>query len=217
MDQATWLSCGDPRALFDVVAPTATERKMRLLACACCRRIWRLLTERSRRAVEAAERFADGELSAGELEKYHADAFAVFAQVRGAVQDRRAADPALAATYAARTTTDSIHGFLLGAEAARSAAEGDDVPAPWQCALLRDIINPFWQGAIEPSWLAWEGGTVTRLARSIHAEQDFGRLPVLGDALEEAGCSDQVLLDHCRSGHEHVRGCWLVDLLLGLA
>ena len=68
---------------------------------------------------------------------------------------------------------------------------------------------------LDPAWLAWNDGTVRRLAAAIYEERAFARLPVLGDALEEAGCRDEGVLTHCREPGPHVRGCWLVDLLLG--
>ncbi len=67
---------------------------------------------------------------------------------------------------------------------------------------------------LEPAWLAWEGGVVPRLARGIAEDGAFDRLPVLGDALEEAGCADPAILDHCRSSGGDARWSWLVDLIL---
>jgi hypothetical protein len=65
---------------------------------------------------------------------------------------------------------------------------------------------------INDSWLT---STVTNLATSISAENAFGRLPILADALEDAGCDNADILNHCRQPREHVRGCWVVDLVLG--
>jgi hypothetical protein len=86
-----------------------------------------------------------------------------------------------------------------------------------QSAFLRDRFgNPFRPfPSLAPSVLAWNGGTVLKLAQSIYEERAFDRLPVLADALEEAGCTDAEVLTHRRSGGEHVRGCWVVDLVLG--
>jgi hypothetical protein len=92
-----------------------------------------------------------------------------------------------------------------------------------QCHLLRDIFgNPFRPASLAPSVLTWNDATVVRLARAAYDERhmpegtlDNGRLAVLADALEEAGCQDQDILGHCRSGGEHVRGWWPVDLCLG--
>jgi hypothetical protein len=68
---------------------------------------------------------------------------------------------------------------------------------------------------LRPEWLAWQNGTIPRLAEAIYAEEAFDRLPFLADALEEAGCTDTDILDHCRAGGVHFRGCWVVDLLRG--
>ena len=63
--------------------------------------------------------------------------------------------------------------------------------------------------------LRWNGGTLTGLARTIYEGRRFAELPILADALEDAGCDDDDLLAHCRGGGEHVRGCWVLDHLLG--
>jgi hypothetical protein len=82
-----------------------------------------------------------------------------------------------------------------------------------QCDLVRDLFgNPFRPVTSNPVWLT---STVTSLAAGIYHERAFDRLPVLADALEEAGCTNADILNHCRRPGEHVRGCWLVDLLLG--
>jgi hypothetical protein len=68
---------------------------------------------------------------------------------------------------------------------------------------------------VEATWLAWQGGMAVAMAGHMDATGDFGGLPVLADALEEAGCTDADLLAHLRSGGGHLRGCWAVDLILG--
>jgi hypothetical protein len=70
-------------------------------------------------------------------------------------------------------------------------------------------------GLIDLSWVRSNDGTAFCLARSIHYDKRFTDLPILGDALEDAGCTDPDILGHCRSGGDHVRGCWVVDRLLG--
>jgi hypothetical protein len=85
-----------------------------------------------------------------------------------------------------------------------------------QTALLREVFgNPFRPVAVDPYWLAWNDGTVVRLAQVVYEERAFDRLPILADALEEAGCDNTDILSHCRQPGEHVRGCWALDLLLG--
>lgn len=88
--------------------------------------------------------------------------------------------------------------------------------APQNLDLFRDIFgNPFRPVNIDPAWLAWNNGTVVKLAQAIYDERAFNRMPILAEALEEAGCTDAGILEHCRSGGGHARGCWVVDLLLG--
>jgi hypothetical protein len=61
----------------------------------------------------------------------------------------------------------------------------------------------------------WRKPTVSSLAQAIYTEKNFDRMPMLADALEDAGCSNAAILTHCRQPGEHVRGCWVVDLLIG--
>jgi hypothetical protein len=68
---------------------------------------------------------------------------------------------------------------------------------------------------VDPSRLTWNSSTVVSLAQSIYTDRTFDRLPILADALEDAGCTNQDILNHCRQPGEHVRGCWVVDLLTG--
>jgi hypothetical protein len=85
-----------------------------------------------------------------------------------------------------------------------------------QCELLRDIFgNPFRAVTFDLSWLSWNAGIIAKLAHAIYNDPGFDRLPVLADALEEAGCANSDILNHCRQLGEHVRGCWVVDLILG--
>jgi hypothetical protein len=82
-----------------------------------------------------------------------------------------------------------------------------------KCALIRDIFgNPFRPVTFGP---AWRTATVASLAQASYDERAFDRLPILADALEDAGCTNADILGHCRGGGEHVRGCWVVDLVLG--
>jgi hypothetical protein len=62
---------------------------------------------------------------------------------------------------------------------------------------------------------AWRTSTAVALARQMYESRDFGAMPILADALQEAGCEDAAILDHCRGEGPHVRGCWVVDLVLG--
>lgn len=82
--------------------------------------------------------------------------------------------------------------------------------------LLRDIFpNPFrLQPTIDPVWQKWNDGTIVKLAQQMYDSRDFMSMPILADALEEAGCTSADILEHCRGPGPHVRGCWVVDLVL---
>jgi hypothetical protein len=80
-------------------------------------------------------------------------------------------------------------------------------------AILRDIFgNPFRPVALDASWLTSD---VVALARQMYESRDFTAMPILADALQDAGCEDEAVLSHCRSDGPHVRGCWVIDLLTG--
>lgn len=91
-----------------------------------------------------------------------------------------------------------------------------------QLFLIREVFgNPFKPVTIEQAWRSWNDGTVVKLAQALYEEReipsgylDVGRLAILADALEEAGCANDNILSHCRGPGPHVRGCWVVDLLL---
>lgn len=101
---------------------------------------------------------------------------------------------------------DANHPHMLARRAERAA----------QWKLLVDIFGEESRSKkINPDWLRWQDGTVPKLAQGIYGERAFDRLPVLADALEEAGCHDAEILGHCRHPGPHHRGCWLVDLLTG--
>ena len=91
-----------------------------------------------------------------------------------------------------------------------------DVERDRQVSLVRDLFgNALRPITHDPAWSVWNDRTVVRLAESIYTERAFDRLPILADALEDAGCTDAAVLEHCRGPGPHVRGCWVVDLLLG--
>jgi hypothetical protein len=100
-----------------------------------------------------------------------------------------------------------------GVRAAEEMDRIEETELHAQCTLVRDIFgNPLHSPIANPSWLT---STVTNLAQAIYTDRAFDRMPILADALEDAGCTNQDILAHCRQPGEHVRGCWVVDLLLG--
>jgi hypothetical protein len=229
LTEPEWLTCIDPDVMLHCLRGRISERKARLFAVACCRRIWTaLIDQRSRRAVEVAERHADGSATDQEREAAAQAAWEASSLLdhfnvadaagyacRGADSVLDAADPAAhEVAWAAASEEEQLSGGYLHNAAAVAAMEAERAA---QCCLLRDLLGPqvYRPLAIHPAWAASNGGTVRKLAQAIYDDRRFGDLPILADALEEAGCNNVHILTHCRSGGDHVRGCWVVDLLLG--
>jgi hypothetical protein len=267
MTEREWLACTDPSTMLEFLRGRASDRKLRLFACACVRRVWHLILPQDyedwRHAVEKAEEHADGLLTLAELWDH-----AILTRLKDEMEFGKCwLFHAGAAARAASNWSDAdgrwCHwrercvGFSVemattaAAHAAEAAAyhtalpdwtgqdilysgpdEGTTGPA-WQAALLgeqevqtvlvRDTIGPlpFRPVSIASSVTAWNEGTVVRLAQAAYDNRrlpegtlDFDCLAVLADALEDAGCSDPDILTHLRGLGPHVRGCWVVDLLL---
>jgi hypothetical protein len=226
MIEAEWNASKDPDALLDFLQRHINERKLRLWACACCRRIWHLLPEPSRELVETAEQFADNRVSTdemlGALRDAEGRAFPSWNPFHGRLPtpSECARAGAYFAGYRTSLPTTLAHMARQAAQQARTAAGHAEGPA--QCDLLREIYSyPLCQIHIEESVRAWNDGTVVRLARHGYRERslpagtlDADRLAVLADALEDAGCGDEHVLAHLRSGAAHIRGCWALDAIL---
>jgi hypothetical protein len=236
MTEAEWLTCTDPTPMLEFIRGNVSERKLRLFAVACCRHIWHLLNDqRSREAVLVVERYSEGSASSKELTAARkmaraaaevTEAAAQEAEFAGAAallgigpQARRVIRKAMKARAVAavsatalRATDPRISPGAVGATVLATKA----VKSKQVLSLMYDIFgNPFRPITTDPSLLVWNDGTIPKLAQAIYDKRAFDRLPILADALQEAGCTDPDILAHCRSGGEHVRGCWVVDLILG--
>jgi hypothetical protein len=218
------------------------RRKLRFFACGCCRQIWQLIEdERSRRIVEISEQRADGLADCRELAEakaaaesawsgYGADVASAglssMARIRGV-----GAAIGTALQTAAKESYEAARVASFGALCAVGAYWSIDWPSPaWdaqeinQSDMIRCIFgNPFRPSPpLPPAVLAWNDGTVRRIAEGIYHERrmpegtlDKARLAILSDALLDAGCDDEQLMGHCRSDGPHLRGCWAIDLILG--
>jgi hypothetical protein len=212
MNENDWLGCTDPRPMLQFLRDKASARKLRLFAVACCRRVMEVGPGGE---VAVAERAADGLATEAELAEAHAEAERGFQQASGQFS-YVPAPPYIHADGAVVTVTfASAMEAAEGTSAEAAAFVGDREP-PAQAALLRDIFgNPFRPApAVAPGCLHGHSGAVRKLAEVIYEERAFDRLPVLADALEEAGCTDLAMLAHCRQPGDHARGCWVLDLVL---
>jgi hypothetical protein len=235
MTESDWMNCTDPQKMLVFLLDKASERKLRLFAVACCRRLWHLLIDkRSREAVEVAERYADGGATDEELETAAVAADAVWhADMKRAAKegkwDRRSRLPYYGASAAAYNVAiplgwwGAAPAFVAPDKIARETVPDTGAEGVTQGVLLWDIFgNPFRPVTISSAVLAWHDSTVVRLAQAAYEDRhlpdgtlDNGRLAILADALEEAGLADTDILDHLRSPGPHVRGCFAVDLCLG--
>jgi hypothetical protein len=215
MTEAEWLACDDPRLLLERARSLITNRRARLFACASCWKValeWPLADFVA--AVESAEKAIDSLATPEELVSARA------------TTEQWIDSPATALHYLAETVELAMRPEALNLESVQRVVESiglvyrdavvdsvgmDDFP--YQAALIRCIFgNPFRPVTLAPEWLT---STVVALARQMYESRDFGAMPILADALQDAGCDSEDILDHCRGDGPHVRGCWVVDLVLG--
>jgi hypothetical protein len=213
MTEADWNACADPDRMVEFIRGRASERKLRLFAVACCRRFPHLATLSE---IWVAERAADGAAAPEELAAARAESARAYEQAAGQFSSITP-PPYVLAFGAALAAVSSQAAEAASASSKAAAAFAGRGELASQAALLHCIFgNPFRAPpSIDLAWLAYNDGAVRKLAQSIYDERAFGRLLMLADAVEEAGCADAGILAHCREPGEHVRGCWVVDLLFG--
>ena len=245
MNESEWLSNPPLGRMLDYIEDVARERKIRLFALACCRRVeCALVDDRSRSALAGLEQYIEGQLNRDDLlmlralAKEASDAIESPLYVDGAVEGNSesaaacavfcSTDPESASPSQQSITLSSVASAAFWARAAlsdpvwrrtKSSAEAEAADAAenqMQAALLRDIFgNPFRSVSLDRAWLTTD---VLALARGIYDERAFDRMPILADALQDAGCDNDDILFHCRDANQvHVRGCWVLDLILGKA
>jgi hypothetical protein len=239
--ESDWNLCTDPHAMLVFLHATGrlSGRKGRLFSVACCDRVWQHLEEPSRRAVRVIERLAEGRASEQERATAEVEATAVSARLASTTfgtHDTPIPPEACAAAAVLNLTASTeeevtwlpfgqfiaeqvaMHVVLaervaLSEAVAERLSYGEDESSRALSKLLRDIIgNPFGLVTFEKEWLT---AKVVLLARAIYDGQAFERMGVLADTLQEVGCANADILGHCRGPGPHVRGCWLLDLVLG--
>src|SRR5262249_32405429 len=176
---------------------------------------------RVRRAIAIAEKFCDGLISKEAMVQVSraaqegANATEADRRILHLVRDLTRADVRSSAGYII-TQIDYEVVWRGGNWGSTETLKRHQTEFTRQADLLRDIIgNPFRPVTMDPAWAAWNGGTAVRLAEAMYRDHRFDAMPVLGDALEEAACTDTTILAHCRQLDGHVRGCWVADQLLG--
>jgi hypothetical protein len=203
------------------------RRRFRLFGVAVARRVMHLVTNpHLLKLIDAAEAFADGTGTLDKLTKLkNACKIQEFSFVFDGESEERYRE-------CLRHHNREYHAaqavVLLGESDARSASAGHGnaavalegekaaVEAARQADLLRDIFgNPFRKVAFDRTW---RSSTAVSLAKQMYESRDFSAMPILADALQDAGCENEDILKHCRDTKQvHVRGCWVVDLVLDKA
>jgi hypothetical protein len=236
--EAEWEAATDPNPILEFIGAKISERKLRLFACACCRRIWQLMTDdRSWRAVEVAELLSDKTLDPRILKNAVEHANQAVRNTWDFAANSAClilSDPLMAAEYVSNLTASAVglparrgRDYICEVEEFASMTDDERYLAIWapkaklariaelesQAALLRDIVyNLFCTVSIDYSWFT---STALALAQQMYESRDFSAMPILADALQDAGCDNEEILQHCRGENIHVRGCWVVDLLTG--
>jgi hypothetical protein len=211
MDEIEWFGGSDPTRILEFLRGSASDRKLRLFACACCGRIGHLFADdHDREALAVIEQFADGRGTQSELVVVRTRApRAIFEAAGDDAAVTAASTSAICASLLAEQHGDLNHpkgqGDYYAAEAGERKA---------QCRLLRELFgNPFRPGTFSPEWRT---DTALSLARQMYESREFSTMPILADALQDAGCDSDDVLNHCRGTNAtHVRGCWVCDLVLG--
>jgi hypothetical protein len=212
MTEEEWHECSNPRLMVEYLRSRGTDRKLRLLGCACVRSVWSLTGEQVPTVIETVERFADSSATKAGLRRFQKE-------LREARDRLDGEDARTRLMWGATWLTE----VLATGKAFRSiAAEMERLEGvfvfqnlDWQMIehFVRDIFgNPFRPVVLDPRWRTSD---VLGLARAIYEDKAFDRLPILADTLMDAGCADEQILTHCRGDGRHVRGCWVVDLVLG--
>jgi hypothetical protein len=220
MTEAEWGRVDDEEGLWRALAPLGRRRR-RLLASALVRALGHWVTDPAVvAALEANDLFADTSLPKARLRRARDALFrSMQALERSHSTDatQRAEKVGLQAVRCATwyACADAVPGAGVR-EAARAVQEVEGLPAE---DARRRLYSVYREVAGPTPAVAWDPGSRTsvavQLAAQMYESRDFGAMPILADALQDAGCENDDILSHCRGDEPHVRGCWVVDLVLG--
>ncbi|VTR92139.1 Uncharacterized protein OS=uncultured bacterium PE=4 SV=1 [Gemmata massiliana] len=210
MTEAEWLACKDPATILEFLDGKASDRKLRLFAVACCRYFFFDPHGGDIQAedfiLDPTGWFVDGVFGEREREIAEAQARDLHGYGFYAANKREALIAVASAAFSVLRVWWALEHFSES-----QGCYGDELHVKG-CEYLRCVFNPFRPVPVVSSWLT---STVLTLAEGIYQEHAFDRMPILADALQDAGCDSDGLLNHLRSDGPHVRGCWVVDTLLG--
>jgi biotin carboxyl carrier protein len=244
MTEAEWLACTNPNTMVEFLRGKVSDRKLRLFGCASARSVQANLEhEVSRKGIEVLERFADARSTVNEYEvmavvvksvqvgtyysRPHPEAppfvmvgsLVTPSTVVAIIEEMKIFNEIVSVCFGviSEVLVNNEDIVEYGTPLFRiipTVAIPDWGRTPHhQVPLVHDIFgNPFRSPVIDDAWLSQ---TVTSFVQVVYEAHDFNTMPILADALEEAGCTDAAILGHLRGPGPHVRGCWVLDLLLG--
>jgi hypothetical protein len=214
MTDAEWFSCDDPDRMLTALGDAISDRKLLLFACGCLRHVEGRLPPAVRGVADGFERAADGTAASTRKSILWNLAAALGGDPAGVAAFAYGLVP-LGARLLGRQVVAAARAVELADPETMTAPAAISTRHPGQAALLRELHGPtFVRPAFDP---AWRTDPVAGLARAAYEQKAFDRLPILADALEDAGCDEPIILTHCRDATlAHAKGCWVVDLTLGL-
>jgi hypothetical protein len=213
LTEAEWLAATDPLPMLDFLRGRVSDRKRRLFAVSCCRRVGELHEPWMVAALLAAERYADGHCSRGELDAFRRQAEGSLSEIDGDLEEVVCVSIWRATDLDREEEVERDDFAAVSAAHVVFAVEDPQDERRVQAAIAKEVFgNPFRPAVLDPRLRT---ANVLSLAQGVYQSRVFYRLPVLADALEDAGCADADLLGHLRGPGPHVRGCWGLDSVLG--
>jgi len=227
MTEAEWMDCADPQRMLEFLQGKGSARKQRLFVVECCCRAVRGGKQVGYNFLATAEKWVNGQTDGEALRQTFNDSQVPFLLLLSLVENKYlevaewAMQEAIGFAYDAGLSqeVEELQKMMdcclpdFNQPRCHVAAQEERLA---QASSLHDLFGPtpFRSITVDSAWLTWQNGTIPKLAQGIYADHAFDRLPILADALEEAGCIDADILSHCRQPGPHGRGCWIVDLLL---
>jgi hypothetical protein len=207
MTEAEWLACEDPDPVLEFLRGKVSERKLRLFFCACCRGQRYNSRSEELAAIAVAEAFADG--MAEEAVRADTEQLMQFLIPEGEIWSPYSLITwSLHKPFGGSYPLDYVMTWAIPSVIDAHPISSDEVRS-----ILRDIFgNPFRPVTLNPSCFT---SIVLALAQQMYDSRDFSPMPILADALQDAGYENEEILNHCRQPGEHVRGCFVVNLLIG--
>lgn len=213
MTEEDWIAGGHALDMLGAVEHHASDRKWCLFLAACCREPevahWLAVLNLSD-LVDFLERAADGATGWDEVAA-RAGRFQRLGRTGHQSNPRRQSE-----RHQMQAALDRLQSTAPLQASAGFLVEAANLLGRAATGRFHEVFgNPFRPALVDPFWLAWNDGTIGKLATAINNDRDFERMPILADALEDAGCDNAEMLEHCRTGTAHVRGCWALDAILG--